>query len=663
MTNTASSGQWSIDGNDDFSVTATVENWPGNGTQSFPYVIDGYNLTGSFDSNLLEIMNTDVYFRIINCLLSQGWNGIHLINVTNGEISNNTVVNNSESGIFLENSEKCILSGNTIINNSEHGILLHDHSENNILSRNTVINNSKHGIKSWNSGNNNLTRNTVTNNRWTGISSGSNSGNNIISGNLIVNNNPGIFLYWSGNNTILDNVLINNRGGLLIDNLRPLEDYLQAIVTNNSVNDKPLVYWQNITGGTVPSGAGQIFLVNSDFVEVTGQSAEGVQGAFCTNLNIHNNSISNGIRGIMLSNSTNSILTNNTVTNSWDGISIEYYSKNNTLSYNTVTNNEYGISIEWESENNTLANNIVVNNSGDGIKLDTVWFNTFSDNIVSNNSQFGIHSYVSLNSTFSGNTVANNSDYGIYFYWSKENTFSGNTVANNSDYGIYLNQNSDNNTVVFNDFSGNKASGSQAADDGSSNTFAYNFWDEWISPDNNTDGIVDNPYSIDGSANNHDNYPLVISPTNHYLLQPIITSPSGGETLSGDVTISWVTSVDTWDYNVMYNVSYSIDGGTTWTLLKADLTATNFIWDTNTVPDGSNYILKIEAISSGNINVMFISLSPFSIANPTTTTTTTTPTPTMTITTTTTTTPSWNALLLLLSLFVILSWRQRKKWS
>jgi hypothetical protein len=107
----------------------------------------------------------------------------------------------------------------------------------------------------------------------------------------------------------------------------------------------------------------------------------------------------------------------------------------------------------------------------------------------------------------------------------------------------------------------------------------------------------------------------------------------------------------------MYNVSYSIDGGTTWTLLKADLTGTNFIWDTNTVPDGSNYILKIEAISSGNLNAMFISLSPFSIANPTTTTTTTT------LTTTTTTTPSWNALLLLLSLFVMLSWRQRKKKS
>ncbi|MHA2276670.1 MAG: right-handed parallel beta-helix repeat-containing protein, partial [Candidatus Kariarchaeaceae archaeon] len=252
MTNTASSGPWSIDGNDDFSITATVENWPGDGTQLFPYVIDGYNFTGSFDSNLIEIMNTDVYFRIINCLLSRGWNGIHLINVTNGEISNNTVVNNSESGIFLENSEKCILSGNTIINNSEHGISLSDHSENNILSRNTVANNSKHGITSSDSGNNNLSRNTITNNSWGGISSG-NSGNNIISGNLIVNNNWGIFLFYgSGNNTILDNVLINNGGGLDIGDYGRLEDYLQVTVNNNSVNGRPLVYWQNITGKTVP---------------------------------------------------------------------------------------------------------------------------------------------------------------------------------------------------------------------------------------------------------------------------------------------------------------------------------------------------------------------------------------------------------------------------
>jgi hypothetical protein len=75
--------------------------------------------------------------------------------------------------------------------------------------------------------------------------------------------------------------------------------------------------------------------------------------------------------------------------------------------------------------------------------------------------------------------------------------------------------------------------------------------------------------------------------------------------------------------------------------------------------DAAKSILKIEAISSGNLNAMFISLSPFSIANPTTTTTTTT----ITTSTTKTTNPNWTALLLLLSLLAMLSWRQRKKKS
>ncbi len=71
---------------------------------------------------------------------------------------------------------------------------------------------------------------------------------------------------------------------------------------------------------------------------------------------------------------------------------------------------------------------------------------------------------------------------------------------------------------------------------------------------------------------------------------------------------------------------------------------------------GGTYTLHVYGNDSiGNIAHVFVT---FTISTTTTTTTTS-----ATTTPATTTTPSWNALLLLLSLFVMLSWRQRKKKS
>ncbi|MHA1967770.1 MAG: alpha/beta fold hydrolase [Candidatus Hodarchaeales archaeon] len=135
----------------------------------------------------------------------------------------------------------------------------------------------------------------------------------------------------------------------------------------------------------------------------------------------------------------------------------------------------------------------------------------------------------------------------------------------------------------------------------------------------------------------------------HQFSTPSLIFPIGGETLSGDVNISWTASVDTWGYSVTYNVYFSTNGGTTWTLLKADLTDPSFIWDTSTVPNGSNYIFRIKAISSGKLDAIFISSSPFTVSNPTTTTTTTT------------TTPGLGILLLIAAVLVLISLHKQKK--
>jgi len=144
----------------------------------------------------------------------------------------------------------------------------------------------------------------------------------------------------------------------------------------------------------------------------------------------------------------------------------------------------------------------------------------------------------------------------------------------------------------------------------------------------------------------------------HELTIPSFIFPTGGEILSGSINISWTTSYDTWCYCVKYNLSYSNDEGLTWTLLKGNIIETNFLWETHTIPDGSNYILQIVTFSDGGLNNSCIS-SPFLISNPSTTTTA--PLTTITTTTTPSTTtrtaigsPGFEIFLLLISLNILI---------
>ena len=61
------------------------------------------------------------------------------------------------------------------------------------------------------------------------------------------------------------------------------------------------------------------------------------------------------------------------------------------------------------------------------------------------------------------------------------------------------------------------------------NSFRYNYWDDWISPDANDDGIVDVPYFVDGVAGNQDQYPISI---------PHTTTTFPGNIISGFIILS-----------------------------------------------------------------------------------------------------------------------------
>ncbi|MFX1283968.1 MAG: NosD domain-containing protein, partial [Promethearchaeota archaeon] len=151
----------------------------------------------------------------------------------------------------------------------------------------------------------------------------------------------------------------------------------------------------------------------------------------------------------------------------------------NTYSENNISHcGGYGIFTWMGTHNDTFSNNIIYNTST-GIALDN-----------------------SSSNTLSGNTIFNCTEGIWVFGFSIFNNISTNMIYNNTDYGIDLGESSENNDVEWNNIlDNNQTGGCQAYDEGIANTFRYNYWDDWISPDEDGDGFVDDPYNIDGGDN------------------------------------------------------------------------------------------------------------------------------------------------------------------
>ncbi|MFX1515164.1 MAG: nitrous oxide reductase family maturation protein NosD [Promethearchaeota archaeon] len=195
-------------------------------------------------------------------------------------------------------------------------------------------------------------------------------------------------------------------------------------------------------------------------------------------------------------------------TNFKDGINLKDTS-NIKIHNNLISNNKYGVYLV-SSSNITISGNIVTNNSWHGIALEFSSNNIISGNNASNNDA-GIRLFtLSSNNTLLGNTVSYNDEGIVLRYFSGSNVLSNNTITNNKDFGISL-YTSSNNNVSWNRFLGNNRGGTSQAHDNNpdlNNTFRYNYWDDWITPDANDDGFVDVPYFIDGTAGNQDQFPL-----------------------------------------------------------------------------------------------------------------------------------------------------------
>lgn len=470
-----------IDGNNEFTNSSGVK-W-GSGTQSDPFIIEGWDIN-AVAKNGVEIRNTSAHFIVRDCRVQGSGSyhsGIRLGNCVNGTLDNNTL-SGSYFGIYLKTASGNAVSNNNCWNN-RYGMFLSDSSNDN-----------------------NIFNNNCSGNRYDGIELYGLCNNNTICNNTFFDNLDAIHLESSYGNDVTGNVMVNN-GMSIVGYLLP-ECTTHDIDTSNTVNGRPLYYYKDASGVTVPAGAGQIILANCTDFTVEGQSIEwatvGIELAFCSNVTIRDTTCTNNTYGIFLWFSNGNTVSNNTISNNeigldnwWYGIGLRY-SNDNTIINNSCSGSIYGIGLGPSSDSNNVCNNSCSNNTS-GIAL-----------VLSSN-----------NNMLRNNSCSYNSQHGILLQASSNNTLTANNLSYNTIYGMDFFAASNNNRVWNNTFVGNNGAGDaydpahiQACDEGTSNvwnsTEGYgNYWADWRGPDlSPMDGIVDYPYRIGGSSGSWDYYPI-----------------------------------------------------------------------------------------------------------------------------------------------------------
>ena len=167
-----------------------------------------------------------------------------------------------------------------------------------------------------------------------------------------------------------------------------------------------------------------------------------------------------------------------------------------------------------ETTSVTIMDNFIFNHCQGELPRNNLLLYDCSDTLIANNSLFEGHIGINLlnnsnNNEITENTINNNVLFGIRIEYSFQNRITTNNISSNLEYGVLIELGANENIIRYNDFIDNNLGGVQAKDDGASNAFKYNYWNEWPIIDINNNLIIDNPYPIDGYADNSDPYPLV----------------------------------------------------------------------------------------------------------------------------------------------------------
>jgi parallel beta-helix repeat protein len=438
-----------------FEDVATSESWDGDGSETTPYIIQGYNITEDIVTSIY-IEDVSAYFEIRGCLITSPTHvnagGVRLINVTHAHLEDN-IISYKNTGLEIDDSDGVSVVNCTMDNNAQAASV---ESSNHTSFEDCYFTNTTTG---------------------SGFYQDSSHWTEVINCEIKNNGDYAVQIYGSDHATFSENEVSYN-----------LYNGFYAEDSDHGVYERNIVY---------------------------GHTDEGFYQIQAVDLTIVDNTIFDNDRyGIFIQSVDHINVTGNTVyNNTLDGIAFD------TGSYGTIASNDVydngwtdfhlgatasGIVVEYV-DNCTVSNNQVHNNSLHGIYFDNAPDCNMESNTVYGNhgveGECGILVYYSDFCDITGNTVYNNTQNGIAIDTSDDCTVSHNIVYDNTLYGVYL-VDCNRTLVYYNDIGWHPTNARDIP--GAS---MENYWDNGVVGNWYSDYDGSGTYNISGTPNQRDMRP------------------------------------------------------------------------------------------------------------------------------------------------------------
>ncbi len=513
-----------VEGDDGFHDAG----FTGSGTAGDPYVLSDLNLNASLELYGIRISNTTAHFRIVGCTvhdsyspdrdplnISASGSGILLINVTNGAIED-YLGDFNVRGVTVVSSSNVTINGSRFNNNLEAGVHLVDCLDD------VKVTNSTFTVGTGDDG--------VLIERCNSLK---------VIGNIVTGGENGIVVRAGGSGL---------GGHLLKDNQLTGQSEVGISLGGSSTTSGDQVLNNTVRG----SGASGVSVSFGTLEKVSGNDISGcLQGIEVdwTENEISDNVLSNNTRGIIVgTNADMNLISRNQVRDGAFGVLIGPSQGNQVLSNVIMSMNQsdsaVGIYLGIGEVKDTLVEGNEMIGCNVGIRAATISGQEISGLSAANNTVSGsfkegayllytVDSEI-INNSFSsgggngiylgagchslllqGNEVSYNDGAGVYLRETDDCVVEGNVLLSNLQEGIYLEAGSGNvihgNALIFNKDSGRQYSSlrPQAFCGEAGNNWSLgtgNLWADWLSPDENDDGIVDLPYDLSGGY--QDPFPL-----------------------------------------------------------------------------------------------------------------------------------------------------------